>query len=919
MDLAVYTFGGGEILWKIFNGIAILFKTENKYFSSLGGVTATFAAFWIGAQAIAKGQPFDLFKKMYLPFLFLTTLFFGITTTVHLIDEVDANQKYSRIDNVPFGIAVIASLTSSVSKHITQSIEPIFTSPTSTAKYSTTGLMFGARLASMARNVVIKDPVSRENLRDFVSRCFMWPYVFTNIRPGKKAALETEDILGFIDQNAHPTLGMYWKDQIGTSTFVTCKECIAKVRGLMDIEKERNLSSFASKIFNRTDNGDKAKQKLLSYFGDGWQKLTSKTATAADIIQQSLLINAYREALDSERDEKGLGRIDPDLIRMNATRSKAQQNAGWLVSAANAGEGIPTLHMTLFGLALMLAAIIAPLTLLPNGLKLILNWMKIMTWLATWPIFYAILDGLGEIMAARAVASNLIGIDTNLTIATQNLLSDSAFDAYCWIQSLQIGVPFFSWALISGGGYAMSQMAASSTRGIEASASKAAAEMVDGNTTFDSQTLNYRSIANAQIAQQQLGSSLSYGARVDDGQLTTITASNGNEIFQETQTQLGSNVNTNSMMSQIAGINVSMNEQAAFQQSQAALQSSQQGFNKIYSVMDSVSKNNTLADTFGTTESAQAQNSLNQANDIVTNFARDNQISADRATAIGLQAGLNAGISSNSGMGQKILGSLGASVGGNLNSNFTARENELIKKFEQSGLTRSFAENFNAGMQYMEDHKGSISNSSLVQSMDQAQANFSQSISYNDQATNSLNTSRMWSKTAAFSEQNSIGSSGNINRDVLSYVADRKFGGDTIAAAQWQTGHQQEYLQMAGDYMKHRQSNLSTGGSLSLHRREPQQFYEEHRLENPVTTSDYESLKKNTNIGVTAEAINEGLAETRDSSSGHMNTINQKMGASEFEEAQRKLSGQHERARKKSTVKLAKRKAVRGNVVDSID
>ena len=31
MDFSIYTFGGGEILGKILNGIAILFKSDNPY------------------------------------------------------------------------------------------------------------------------------------------------------------------------------------------------------------------------------------------------------------------------------------------------------------------------------------------------------------------------------------------------------------------------------------------------------------------------------------------------------------------------------------------------------------------------------------------------------------------------------------------------------------------------------------------------------------------------------------------------------------------------------------------------------------------------------------------------------------------------------------------------------------------------
>jgi hypothetical protein len=920
MDFSIYTFGGGEILGKILNGIAILFKSDNPYFSSLSRFVATSSLFWLGTKAIFKSQPLDLIKNWMIPYVFLVSIFFGVSSSVHIIDEVDPDQRYTKIDNVPFGIACIASLTSTVSKHVTESIETVFTSPTSKSKYSTTGMMFGARLASMARNITIQDPVSRQNLREFMGRCFMWPYVFTNITPGKKAALETEDILGFISQNAHPLLGMYWQSPNGSQKYIDCKECVSNVRSLLNVENERGLSNLASKVFSRVGDQEIAKKKLLSYFGDGWQKITSKTESAANIVQQSILINSYKDSLDSQRDSLLLGRIDPDLVRMNAARSQAQQNATWLVKAAQAGQEIPTLHMTLFGLALMLSVIMAPLAFLPNGLKFVLTWGKIMTWLATWPIFYAVLDGLGEMMAARAVASNAIGIGDGLSIATQSLLSESAFDSYCWIQSMQLSIPVISWALVTGGGYAMTQIAGSFTQGIEAGAAKAGSEMVDGNTTFDSQTLHHRSVANSQIAQQQLGSSLSYGSRFDDGQMAKLTATNGNEIFQEHQTQLASNVNTTSMLSQVAGINAALHQTAASQYSQSEMQSAQEGFQKFYSVLDSVTSNKTLADTFGTTESAQAQTALNEAKNIIESFSKENGVSADRATAIVMQAsaGLSAGIDGSSLNDVSKKMGISLSGHGNMNSTFTGREQELIKKFEQSGKTKDFAQNLSKGMQFMDDHKGSITDSSVKQGLDQSQSSFAESRSYNQQKQNSLNSARMWSATASESEHRNIASSGNINRDVLTYVADQKFGGNTEAASMWQTTNQPEYLEMAGKYMRARSNNTRIDNSISLNSNETGDFFKNNHLSNDINDKGYNKLKSSTDIGVSNATISDGLSHLKQDVKGNLDNIDSKFEASDFEKASSNLEDIHSRSQKKSTARIARRKLTRNNSDSSL-
>ncbi|HXF90904.1 MAG TPA: conjugal transfer protein TraG N-terminal domain-containing protein [Candidatus Nitrosotenuis sp.] len=100
-----------------------------------------------------------------------------------------------------------------------------------------------------------------------------------------------------------------------------------------------------------------------------------------------------------------------------------------------------------------------------------------MAWLATWPVVMTVLNMLGHMYAAKAIASELlVGLGSNLTLLTQTGMAEAAYNAYCWIMGLQLSVPFLSWALISGGGYAFSQMASSLTQTAEWFALKAGME-----------------------------------------------------------------------------------------------------------------------------------------------------------------------------------------------------------------------------------------------------------------------------------------------------------------------------------------------------------------------------------------------------------------------------------------------------------
>ncbi|WP_032114043.1 hypothetical protein [Candidatus Paracaedibacter symbiosus] len=124
----------------------------------------------------------------------------------------------------------------------------------------------------------------------------------------------------------------------------------------------------------------------------------------------------------------------------------------------------------------------------------------------------------------------------------------------------------------------------------------------------------------------------------------------------------------------------------------------------------------------------------------------------------------------------------------------------------------------------MEDHKGSVGNSSQLQKLDQAQSSFNQSKSSSDQASAAMNYSKQLSQQASEQRQKSISSNSNINDDVLKYVADKKFGGDQAAAAQWQVQNSKGYQQEAGHFLQDRQQGIKMGRMVS-----PQDITQHHR------------------------------------------------------------------------------------------
>lgn len=836
MEYSLYVYGGGQILWNVFNGIALLFRTENPYFTTVGYLTMLIGIIYAAVQAVPRASFPIFFKSWFLPTFLLTALFYGPKASVHIIDKADSDLKYSKVDNIPVGLAAVASLSTHLGEYLTETVEPVFTN-SDVERFSQVGPMFGARLIQAANTLTIKDPLMKENLKDFTRQCFAWPYIFSNLAPGKKVALESEDMLGFIRANPHPLLGIYWREENGRSSFMNCTACAAKVKQVIGIEVNQGFMSLAQEVFGAHVSPERTTQRLNQYFGDAWGALASGTSDAANIIQQELMLNSYREALQDKRDELGLGRTQLGMAHLNAARGIAQQDSSFLVKGIMAGTMVPVFHTILFALAMIYFAIIAPMTFLPQGTKLLVHWVKVMIYLSTWPVLFAILNCIGQMYASKAMASKMIGYGEGLTLLTQSGMADIAQSAYMAVMGLQLSIPFLAWTLLWGGGYAFSQMSSSLTQGADSFAAKTGSEVVDGNVSFDTQSLHTKTVANTQMAQQQLGANINYGSRFDDGKLATLYGQGGQTTVQEHQTQLGTNVSQNDAFSTVAGIQSQIAAQSAFNYSRQAGEQRQEGLSKLYSVASSFAENKGWTETFGNHESSQAQTSLNNSMDIVERFADDHHMDKQKAFNILMEAGV--GVSSEK-LKNGFLGMFSAGANGSFNANASDRESISIAK--SSGVAKNFIESLNHGVQYLQDNKGNLGNSSQLQKMDQAQENFSQAKTYSTHAAASMNESRSWSRMASEQRQKSISSGSNINDQVLSYVADKRFGGDTSAAAQWQTQNPVAYQQEAGSFLESRQSSIKTGEVASQSQVQSHHASSQERVrEIPTKTADIQA------------------------------------------------------------------------------
>ena len=847
------------MLWKAFNSLAML--ANSGYFHKLSILVTGAALLTVAARAIPAASMAFLFKKWIMPTFILMAFFWGPKVKVNIVDHVDTSFRAASVANVPFGIAVAASLSTQMSDALTTMVEKFMTT-SDMERASQVGPMFGARLMYEARTLTIRDPVMRENIKDFTRQCYAWPYIFTNIAPGKKAAMESQDILGFIETNAHKSLGMYWRHPDGRSEFMFCGRCAAKVKEVIPLEVETGFQSLAKLLFGGTSDGTYETQRLRQYFGDAWAYLAKGSSDAANVIQQQLMLNAYRAALQDKREEFGLPR-NPALSYLNAERGQIQQDESSLIKLALSGTQIPTLHAFFMIAGLIFFAAVAPFTFTTGGLHLITAFAKFMIWLATWPPLSALINAIGHMYLARANAGQLMGYGEGLNLMTQSGLADTAYHAYAYVMGLQLAIPPLSFALLSGGSsYAMSQLSSGMTQAGESFAAKAATEVVDGNVSFDSQTLHHKSVANTQLAQQQLSPNINSGSRIDDGTLATTYgqikdgAFDRTPTFQQHLTNMGTNMAANDGVSALwqAQSNRSLN--SALAHSQSAAEQVQMGSNELFSVMKKLSTAQGLSETFGESSNTGVKKSIDEVVDQVESYAKAHNISNEKALNMMLSGAVEAGADFKTKAGSiapggsgalGMLGAVTAGVKASLGGQYqvSTKDSDSSTKTLSGSDANRFAANLSHALNYMDDKKGSIGDNLAKEKLKQMQFNFSKGESFGNQASASLQESQMYSQGASIQRQRGLSSSSNLTQESLQGYADKKYGGNIVQAAEQASLNPEAYRQEVSRHMDRSQSAMKPAALKT--ESDIKQHYESAKLtiKNPPSGNPSIAIEKN--------------------------------------------------------------------------
>ena len=792
MEYKLYTFGGGEILWKVFNAMALLFESNNPYLTSVMPLSIMLGLIW-GISRAYLGNAMGMFNRSWLvPMFIIMNVAFLPKTTVHIIDRIDVHFHYAKVDNIPLALAAIPSLISSISNHIVTSLEEVL-APVDSQAYTKAGAMFGARLLEASRTARIIDPIMRQNVKNFTNRCFLWPYIYTNIKGLKADAKNTDNILGFIAENPHPNLGTYWTDPQGVSAFKTCAECINLVKGVMSVEVPKTLTSLATQLFNwdaeQDPQGQAVTARLKANFDGAWDHLAHITKSKHDIIQQELMINAVREDLDDRRSSHGLARLKPSLVGMESARAMEQQNMMELIRADTAGAWIPTIQTILMALLVIMFALVVPMIALPGGLSIFSTWCKLVMWVQLWPVFFTILHFLGLMFLAKSSATVLLNGGEGLNFQTQDGLANMAHNASSWVQGLQMSVPFLSWAFLSGSGYAMTSLASSMSTTLDSVASKAAAEVVEGNMSYDNLSAHGISFANQSVGQANLGGSFSVGESFNTGTTSSVyDPTTGKKIHHKEHSDVGFKLDA----------------------SRSVAGSLSQDHHRALEIQNRASVNFEKAEDRTTQKRLEALDSIISGQTVHKGSSSEEQHSHVAAAKEEKAKILSASHTKAGSTGTTVTlgGGVGVPFVAKITADGTASASEHADKAKNQSTHNATSNDSSVVVQAAMSNQlvnANGSESNISKSLAEA---YGESTRLGETFEAAKTNTESISQALSFVENNAASVNENLNDKALKYVADKYYNGSTDQAVQAYDDHPETFQPYLKEFLDHRMDDI---------------------------------------------------------------------------------------------------------------
>ncbi|OHC64016.1 MAG: conjugal transfer protein TraG [Rhodocyclales bacterium GWA2_65_20] len=447
----IYAYQNADSLFGVFNAAAAI-HASGDYAAAVAAVA------FCGFVAALIAYAFAPEKLQGWKWLGTVVLVFSVLivpkVTIGIVDKT-GGAAVKVVDNVPFGVAVLGSLTSTIGNTLTGLFETAFlVIPGAGAlpaelSYQQNGLMFGNRLIRETGNVVFQDPAFRTDLINFIHNCTTYDLIDGTLDP---AVFSASDDVWPLMASPNPARFSTLTAAGGSVGVDTCPNVYQSLNGRLPAQITRIQGRLAFQL-NPTLPGAAAAAAIAGQIQQAYLKNSIATAssTAADLIRQNAMLNAIEDT------SKIVGQKVNDpaamVLAVGRAQAVAQQNATWLNYGKVAEQALPVFRNVVEAVTYAMFPLFVLLLLLTSGRETMLafkGYAAVLIWIQLWPPLYAILNYMASIYAAYDLAAAAdLGTGTKaLALQTASTIYSRAISGEAVVGYLAISIPFIAWAAL---------------------------------------------------------------------------------------------------------------------------------------------------------------------------------------------------------------------------------------------------------------------------------------------------------------------------------------------------------------------------------------------------------------------------------------------------------------------------------------
>lgn len=524
--MEIFTIGGGEYIVNVLNAVSA--------WAGGGGFRSLIRVVMVmGLIYTLLVVAFSMNWRAWFNWFLGATLMYGAlivpTMTVKVTDRINPSLAPATVANVPVGLAMIASVSSTAGDWLTRTAETVFVMPGS-LQMSTNGMIYGARLWDRTQDFRIRDPRISANLEEYYKQC-----LFYDILLGFKSFDEIANSQNtLIDMGpGSEARGMKYIPPSGSPVIVTCQQGYQELVTGVSAYTELGLETEGRKLFPGLTPA-LARAKLVADLPSIASHFHGSSQNAQQIFQQRSLVNAFLQA------RANLGAADGDTFAMLRAQEQARNTYDSI--SQQAMTWVPLLNIVLTVVFYAMFPVIFPLFLIPQtGASALKGYFTGFFYLAAWGPLYVVLH---MFIMDRAAASLNAASPGGITMAGMSGIDAVNADTATIAGFLLMSVPFLA-AGMARGAMAVSSQAVSMLAPAQSAAEAAAVERTTGNYSYGNENFMNLSGLNRQSGQWNTAPSFTGGAPV----MSTV---GGNGSFTKTTADGSTVIDTSPAMSRLA-------------------------------------------------------------------------------------------------------------------------------------------------------------------------------------------------------------------------------------------------------------------------------------------------------------------------------------------------------------------------------